>query len=386
MHGYKISDLDSQTVKLIKDKNIDKNNDGLISEENGELAELLSQTNVSTIQALGKPDNRGQILLGTELTLGGALSVAGLIAESKDKNYSDALRDLEYEYNEKLNRFYNNKVKTLAKEHGLKSEREINMLTNWVIEAEEKNCDLKLWGGGYNRKEIPRTTPSKIEAIKKAYEIKRENFIKDKNTTSKFTKFIDKNVTKIITKCPKLKGIGFALTLGTAATIGVLGSIPACIITALMIKPNQKYEVGMGESNEVLEQKTTQEIKQETEPVIQNETKSEFEAAFKELGIGENTELKEYTPQKGEFWVSILKAKYGTDDITAQKMANKIKEMIYDNPKAAKQTPVMYLPETWAFEGTTYHYNESTPVETTQNYSDDVQTEMGKMSKDLKYE
>ncbi|MCM1003706.1 MAG: hypothetical protein NC408_05120 [Candidatus Gastranaerophilales bacterium] len=386
MHGYKISDLDSQTVKLIKDKNIDKNNDGLISEDNGELAELLSQANVSTIQALGKPDNRGQILLGTELTLGGALSVAGLIAESKEKNYSDALRDLEYEYNEKLNRFYNNKVKALAKEHGLKSEREINMLTNWVIEAEEKNCDLKLWGGGYNRREIPRTTPSKIEAIKKAYEIKRENFIKEKNAPSKFTKFIDKNVTKIITKCPKLKGIGFALTLATAATIGVLGSIPACIITALMIKPNQKYEVGMGESNEILEQKPTQKIKQETEPIIQNETKSEFEAAFKELGIDEGTELKEYTPQKGEFWVSILKAKYDTDDITAQKMANKIKEMIYDDPKAAKQTPVMYLPETWTFEGTTYHYNENAPVEITKNYSDDVQTEMGKMSKDLKYE
>lgn len=116
------------------------------------------------------------------------------------------------------------------------------------------------------------------------------------------------------------------------------------------------------------------------------ELESKFETAYKELGIPEGTELKEYTPQRGEYWISILQAKYGTDEATAQKMANKIKEMIYDDPRAAKQTPVMYLPETWTFEGKTYHYNENAQVATTQDYSDDVQTEMGKMSKDLKYE
>ena len=66
-------------------------------------------------------------------------------------------------------------------------------------------------------------------------------------------------------------------------------------------------------------------------------------------------------------------------------MANKIKKMVYDDPKAAKQTPVMYLPETWTFEGKTYQYNDSVKVTKTQNYSDEVKTEMGKMSKDIKY-
>lgn len=117
-----------------------------------------------------------------------------------------------------------------------------------------------------------------------------------------------------------------------------------------------------------------------------NDIKQKFEQGFKELGVSEDTELKEYTPKKGEYWISILKAKYGVDDITAQKMANKIKEMIYDDAKAAKQTPVMYLPETWTFEGKTYSYNDKTEVSKTDNYSDEVKTEMGKMSKDLKYE
>ena len=67
-------------------------------------------------------------------------------------------------------------------------------------------------------------------------------------------------------------------------------------------------------------------------------------------------------------------------------MANKIKEMIYDDPKASKQTPIMYLPETWTFEGQTYQYNENATVVATDNYSNDVTTEMGKMSKDLKYD
>lgn len=121
------------------------------------------------------------------------------------------------------------------------------------------------------------------------------------------------------------------------------------------------------------------------QPAKHKELKAKFEEGFKELGIPENIELKEYTPKRGEYWISILKAKYGVDDVTAQKMANKIKDMVYDDPKAPKQTPVMYLPQTWTFEGKTYQYNENAAVITTDNYSDDVKTEMGKMSKDLKY-
>ena len=116
------------------------------------------------------------------------------------------------------------------------------------------------------------------------------------------------------------------------------------------------------------------------------EIKTKFEKGFEKLGIPKDTELKEYVPQKGEYWISILKARYGADEKTAQKMANKIKEMIYGDAKASKQTPVMYLPETWTFDGTTYKYNDNTKADKTEKYSDNVKTEMGKMSKDLKYE
>ena len=126
--------------------------------------------------------------------------------------------------------------------------------------------------------------------------------------------------------------------------------------------------------NEQVEQKVQQKV-------YKNEWEEKYKQAF-----GEDTELKEYIPQKGEYWVSILKAKYGVDYTTARKMANKIKEMVYNDPKAAKQTPVMYLPQTWVFEGKTYNYNENAVVTTTDNYSNDVKTEMGKMSKDIQYE
>ena len=125
--------------------------------------------------------------------------------------------------------------------------------------------------------------------------------------------------------------------------------------------------------------KTAESKPQNTE--IKNEWESKFKSAF-----GESTSLKEYVPQSGEYWISILKAKYGTDDATAQKMANKIKELIYGNPKAAKQSPIMYLPEKWTFEGKTYTYNENAKPDRTENFSDDVKTEKGKMNKDIKFE
>ena len=63
MRGYKISDLDSNAKKLIQDNNLDKNMDGLINEDNGELAELLSKADKSSIRELAKRDNRFQNLL-----------------------------------------------------------------------------------------------------------------------------------------------------------------------------------------------------------------------------------------------------------------------------------------------------------------------------------
>ena len=113
--------------------------------------------------------------------------------------------------------------------------------------------------------------------------------------------------------------------------------------------------------------------------------RSETEDQFRKL-YGEDVELNEYTPQKGEYWISILKARYGVDDQTAERMAHRIKDVVYEDSLAAKQTPVMYFPDSWTFEGKTYQYNKDAKAEKTDSYSDDVKTEMGKMSKDLKYE
>lgn len=104
---------------------------------------------------------------------------------------------------------------------------------------------------------------------------------------------------------------------------------------------------------------------------------------IKGLGLAENTQFVEYKPNKGEYWTSILKAKYNVDDTTAQAMTNKIKNAIYDDPKAAKQPPIMYLPKTWDFNDNTYNFQEDAFVETTNTFSEDVKTEMGKMNKNI---
>lgn len=128
---------------------------------------------------------------------------------------------------------------------------------------------------------------------------------------------------------------------------------------------------------------------EEVENKPQEEThtfqRNKYETQYRQV-FGEDAELKEYTPQKGEYWTSILKAKYGVDEAVALRMTHKIKDIIYEDSLVAKQSPVMYLPETWTFEGKTYHYDEKAAVETTDNYSEEIKTEMGKMSKDIKYE
>jgi len=96
-------------------------------------------------------------------------------------------------------------------------------------------------------------------------------------------------------------------------------------------------------------------------------------------------DLVEYTPKRGESWISILKAKYGVDDVTAMAMAHRIKYMCYDDSLASKQSPVMYLPRVWNFNNKTYYYNDSTDAGRCREFSDEVKTEMGKMSKELVY-
>ena len=52
MQGYNISDLSKKTQELIKQNNLDTNQDGRINDENGELAELLSKTGKKDINQL----------------------------------------------------------------------------------------------------------------------------------------------------------------------------------------------------------------------------------------------------------------------------------------------------------------------------------------------
>jgi len=213
------------------------------------------------------------------------------------------------------------------------------------------------------------------------YKRLKAEFIPGREKTAKDAEFLKKLRQKpfLLSANPKLK---FITNLIMGATI--LGT------TYFTGKGLLKFFGKKTEANEKQIPTVNKQPQVQPQPVVQpteqEEIKAKFEEGFKELGISEDTELKEYTPQKGEYWISILKAKYGVDDVTAQKMANKIKEMVYDDPKASKQTPVMYLPTTWTFEGKTYQYNENAKVVTTDNYSDDVKTEMGKMSKDIKYE
>lgn len=121
------------------------------------------------------------------------------------------------------------------------------------------------------------------------------------------------------------------------------------------------------------------------EPEPPQNLPEEASKLIKRLKLPVNTPMIEYTPQKGEYWVSILKGKYGVDDKTAQKMTWQIKQAIYDDPKTAKQSPIIYLPKVWDFEGKRYEYSDSNNIEKTTEFSDSVKTEMGKMSKDIKY-
>ena len=84
MQGYRIKDLDSTTRQLIATNKLDKNNDGLINKDNGELAELLSQTGVSDIQQLGRKDNRLKNLLMFECVAGGTVGGAAILCELAD--------------------------------------------------------------------------------------------------------------------------------------------------------------------------------------------------------------------------------------------------------------------------------------------------------------
>ena len=57
MGGYEITRFSENVQKLIRENKIDKNNDGLINEDNDELSELLSQTGKTDVRQLNKFDS-----------------------------------------------------------------------------------------------------------------------------------------------------------------------------------------------------------------------------------------------------------------------------------------------------------------------------------------
>ena len=298
MLGYEIKELSSKTQMLIKQNNLDVNQDGRINEENGELAELLSHTGKKNINELLYDSwwdrKRDDLPACSWLGLGGIGFGAFSLGKKANLNLEDVRHWTQVEIGEVV---------------------------------------------GMNK-------------VYAAYGFKTSPVPNYDEVYNKHLKVAQKGVKHV--KCAK-------------AFTGVLASV--ALISSLYLLLRKPEEIQMVDDAPKAEQHQ-----------YNNEWEEKYTEAF-----GGNTPLVEYIPQKGEYWVSILKAKYGVDDETALKMANKIKEMIYGDAKAAKQSPIMYLPQVWDFEGNTYNYNNNAVPEKTTMYSDDVKTEQGKMTKELEY-
>lgn len=297
MQGYKIADLREDVRLTIKQQHLDKNGDGRINEENGELAALLSKTGSSNIQELADRDTDNDLMNG--LMLFGTAGAGAVMGTMGNHCLREAEKPLTSEQIAK-----GVKTKQLLNPKLSKSEAEL-AFANSMREGRRQG---KMWGR-----------------------------------------------------------IGIAATFGCAVLT---------VIEALHARKKDKTLKLEGEKEFVISQK----------PVENNDLKQKFVEGYKNIGIAEDTPVKEYVPNKGEYWTAIIKAKYGVDDKTALEMTHIIKQAIYDDTNAAKQPPVMYLPETWNFNGKTYHYSDShTPIESSTQ-SGDVKTEMGKMNKDIQYE
>lgn len=310
MSGYKITDLNTKTQDLIREKGLDKNRDGLINDDSEELANLLSQTGKSSIQELSDKDMSAAYLLLGEVAFGGGF---GIMAS----RYLDASR-----------------------KHVPQSE--ITKSAERILSDNKLDMALYKQYGKYVTGYVP----------------------KPKTMADAFVE-----ASKMYSDQAKSNRRAGRFYLGLTAAMTAL-----TVLTALHARVRNK-------DVKYVKDKSAPSQSEQLNNGIKNEWKGKFIQAF-----GEDANLKEYTPQKGEYWISILQAKYGTDNVTAQKMANKIKELIYGDPKAAKQSPVMYLPETWTFEGKTYKYNENITPTRTENFSDKVKTESGKMNPNIKYE
>ena len=357
MLGYEIKELSSKTQMLIKQNNLDVNQDGRINEENGELAELLSHTGKKNINELLYDSwweaKSNDLFFGT--AIGGAVTGAGVanyFAFKPNNSISDIKRNA-------LRRFT-----AMNPDRPLPVSEDIpRTIVSYNEEAMEqlKKLDKKIGSNTYQDAiERGKKLQEKFDldrdleiALRKAHNQKCANW-KPKYTMREALNYV-KNRIKI---ARTMQGVGIAFSLvglGMAAYFALR-------------KPEEK-------SIQMVDDAPKAEQHQ-----YNNEWEEKYTKAF-----GDDTSLVEYIPQKGEYWVSILKAKYGVDDETALKMANKIKEMIYGDAKAAKQSPIMYLPQVWDFEGNTYNYNNNAVPEKTTMYSDDVKTEQGKMTKELEY-
>lgn len=297
MQGYKIADLREDVRLTIKQQHLDKNGDGRINEENGELAALLSKTGSSNIQELAGRDTDNDLMNG--LMLFGTAGAGAVMGTMGNHCLREAEKPLTSEQIAK-----GVKTKQLLNPKLSKSEAEL-AFANSMREGRRQG---KMWGR-----------------------------------------------------------IGIAATFGCAVLT---------VIEALHARKKDKTLKLEGEKEFVISQK----------PVENNDLKQKFVEGYKNIGIAEDTPVKEYVPNKGEYWTAIIKAKYGVDDKTALEMTHTIKQAIYDDTNASKQPPVMYLPETWNFNGKTYHYSDShAPIESSTQ-SGNVKTEMGKMNKDIQYE
>ena len=138
---------------------------------------------------------------------------------------------------------------------------------------------------------------------------------------------------------------------------------------------NEMYSEEQIIPDETQKQETTSTTTQNVETdVLQNAEVKIEKNPYNDI-FGNDTKLIEYKVGAGEYWTSILQAKYGVDIETAQKMTHQIKEKLYGDSTVAKQPTTMVLPETWEFEGKVYVFDEEATPHKTTKFSERVVTE-----------
>lgn len=357
MHGYEISSLSKNTQDLIKSQNVDINADGLINEDNGELADLLSKTGKNNIDELCYDSwfdaKKEDFIVGT-IFLGGGTHFLNTAYKLRP---CIQLRDLKSEAKDLYTKYNGVKPQPLS----LDVPRSIAKVNDKALEEMKK----------YDEKIVDFIQAEQLELQAKFDNNRMNEIERRKAWNQKCAEWKPKVPMKECLKqgLKKLKKGNRLFKLPISTALGLLGlggfALAAYLFTS---KPGKGFAKFTGENDYI-------PVERQRSPI-----EEQFQQVF-----GEDAVLKEYTPRKGEYWISILKAKYGVDDATAQRMSHKIKDVIYEDSLAAKQSPVMYLPQTWEFEGKVYQYSDSAKVGKTEKYSDDVKTEMGKMGKDITY-